>query len=149
MVADGELKKVLEKLESELPQEYAERQAELVRVATAVKTWIAGCLEPALNERINSSQCDTYREKADLAKWINHECRVFGLAVACPVSGRPSTIKADVSGAGGSRFKFWSSDAKGPAVRAPWIRKALPQLHLIPDDPERLHTGKWATKGDR
>ena len=84
----------------------------------------------------------TYDERKELARWINRECRHFGLAVRCPNTGKPSLLMATKIGGrrGVGAFVFETVGERGRKTSSSY-RSRLPDLILVPDSEERRN---WA-----
>lgn len=140
------LNEVLRRLEPRLSPAYYERRREILQIHQLVAAWTGRAMQGAMAQEIQAhADQETFAGRKQLVRWVNGECRLLGLAVACPKTGRPSLLMTDTNGGriGLGSFKFESVDAQGHKVR-PCNRSALPELVLVPDVPERAHSAHWA-----
>jgi hypothetical protein len=147
MASDRDLRDYLDNWGSELPNEYESRKAVVRSAYNAFKGWAASVLEWPLRQELRSMSQESYEQRKELGRWVNHECRSFGLAVACPKTGKPSLLMADPSGgrAGVGSFKFEIVGDSGKKTCLCY-RSTLPEIKLIPDSEERSH---WAEHARR
>jgi hypothetical protein len=83
----AKLRAVVQAVAESLPTDYQERQRGLLKASDVVRQEIAAALEKSLNEEARRHPHETYDDKKALAKWVNAELRVLGLAIKDPNTG--------------------------------------------------------------
>jgi hypothetical protein len=77
-----------------ISNDYDVRASELSGITHNYMQQLASNVATALNAEIGERPQGTYEEKKALAVWVNAELRRLDLAIKCPKTGLPSTLRA-------------------------------------------------------
>jgi hypothetical protein len=121
--------------------------ASVMELNQLTKAEIAARLAPALNAKLRSIPHERYEDKQTAVSWVNAQLRKLGLAVRCPVTGRPATLVTDIRGGGYdiSRFRFQIREDNGHRRRT-CSSRTVPELVLMPDEERQEPIIKWAER---
>jgi hypothetical protein len=129
------------------PSRYDQRRAVVTDAFRTFKNWAASMLEDSMMKEVRTRPQGSRTERKELAHWVNHECRSFGLAVACPKTGKPSlmisTALGGRHGIGSFAFEIVGDNNKKTHL---CYRSTLPELKLIPDTDARAHPADYAKR---
>lgn len=120
-------------LAAHLPFEYDRRAPALAEASHEFRKALAAQLAPSMNAKAQSMPYGKYEQKQKIADWVNAELERYGLAVACPKTGYPGRLVADIGNDPETgRFQI-QAFPQGKRVRS--SSDHLPNLVLIDADP--------------
>lgn len=136
-------------LEAEPPAYYDALVGHLGELESLVRQEVAARLQPVILQRVRLMRQETYAEKQEVARWVNGELRRLGLAVRCPVTGKPGTLVVDLGGAQEtvSRFRV-ETRAEGHRTRK-MLAYELTDFQLIDDAPRAASAARPADPKSR
>jgi hypothetical protein len=125
------LERVIKLLQARGTGDYEQVAMQLREARELFHEEIARSVQKSLNEHLSNMPQKTLKEKQELAKWLNAECRFLGVAVKDP-SGQAAFLRAnprfkDKEGTG----RFQVCVLEGQAVRATATSKELVALEFV------------------
>lgn len=145
---EPERQRALKTLLARLPESYSERHAALAKIRHAFHQEMATELEAYINHHVAAKPQETFKERSELAAWINQQLREIGLSVQCPNTYKPATLVIDYLTADDpetTRFRFAVRSEDGKQQRTAG-RRQLPQLKLTEHLP-RIEPGAKYFRG--
>lgn len=140
MPAAGE---ILKELTSSLPADYEGRLAALSEIAATVRAEVAIQLQPVLNAKIQAMPHENYKQKKELAHWVNGQLEPLGLALKCPKTGQPAKLYGDIGARPQiGRFQFVVS-IPGERPKRTLSADVLPELILMDGMPKDQSQTIW------
>ncbi len=121
-------------------EDYEHRKRYVQSMFNGIRLWAANYLSESFNHQLKNRAQNTVEEKHDLCRFVNRELREFGLAVCCPKSGLPATIRYCSSGRkGGGLFGYECVFENGNSKSIRSYSKLLQKVDLVVDSEDRMH----------
>lgn len=130
-----------------LPATYPERFDALVQISNQVHARLAALLQPALQDHLQTCPQATLAEKRALASWVNGQLHELGLAVRCPVTGRPAHFLVDRRDTTTDYCRFRLEVTADDGRKRRTLSSArLPTIELMKAGPRKESFAKWTDR---